>query len=94
MVVVLLVLVVLLVVLVLQLVVVLFACRSAFEIRTFAIKEYGRLIHECVRLPRHCSQNGAPAGGRDHTGLGPLRRSPVGPCAHPAPPALPLLPQV
>jgi hypothetical protein len=26
----------------------LFACRSAFTIRMFAIDGYGRLIHECV----------------------------------------------
>ena len=31
-----------------QLTAVLFACHSAFNIRTFAIEGYGRLIHECV----------------------------------------------
>lgn len=44
-------------VVVLQVVAVLFACRSAFEIRTFAIKEYGRIIHECVHLPKRRVQH-------------------------------------
>jgi hypothetical protein len=46
-------------VVVLQLVCILFAMRSAFEIRTFAIKEYGRLIHECVHLPKRRLQHAA-----------------------------------
>jgi hypothetical protein len=33
-----------------QLTALLFACHSAFTIRTFAIEGYGRLIHECVAL--------------------------------------------
>jgi len=37
-----------LIALVTQLAALLFACHSAFSIRTFAIDNYGRLIHECV----------------------------------------------
>ena len=31
-----------------RVVAILYACWTAFSIRTMAIKEYGRLIHECV----------------------------------------------
>ena len=30
----------------------LFGCYTAFEIRTYAIREYGPLIHECVPAAR------------------------------------------
>ena len=46
-----------------QLTVVAFACYAAFTIRTYAIDNYGRLIHECV----HCA--GARAAGRMRRGV-------------------------
>ena len=50
-----------------QLTALLFACHSAFTIRTFAIEGYGRLIHECV-APRSRA-----AGGRCAAGLRRVR---------------------
>lgn len=33
------------------LLVVLFSARAAYEIRTYAIQDYGRIIHECAPRP-------------------------------------------
>jgi hypothetical protein len=47
-----------------QLTVVAFACYAAFTIRTFAIDNYGRLIHECVAARARAQQGGCGAGPR------------------------------
>jgi hypothetical protein len=45
---------------------VLFACHSAFTIRTFAIDNYGRLIHECVaRGARSAARSGGARRARN-----------------------------
>jgi hypothetical protein len=43
---------------------VLFACHSAFTIRTFAIDNYGRLIHECVARGGGSRRGGGSGSGR------------------------------
>ena len=47
-----------------QLTALLFACHSAFTIRTFAIEGYGRLIHECVPLRWGAARGACVAGPR------------------------------
>jgi hypothetical protein len=41
----------------LRVAVTLFGAYTAFEIRTYAIREYGPLIHECVSLPGKASSS-------------------------------------